>query len=1132
MEQVSELRRYWVLGIGPERAEKLAPHETLEVPVGRFAAAMSPDDVALFWRREPAAGIFGWENEDGIFGWGRIVGMQYPEGDIGGATVNPLVYCEALFDTPVSPVVLADDRLHFEGLTVLRNDTGSAFRVTTLEAEALRPLLRDLAGADLPPPWNPDGGTYPWAVRRDYRFADLPAMVLDLMAQAPAPTDGAAHSAFDILLGWVAMNPGGEADTRQFLVSRFGKQIDEVMSGPQGKALDAARERLMAKSAPGILDQEAQQPGLGLVFMLDRARRAAIRTTGRERIHLRHLVAGLLTDFPAPPSQATTPPSGLDLAAARADFLAYVVPRCPDDDAEGWTGVLAGNFADLGTGDGREEPAEVSLDALLARVNADSTGGEDRLNITPEVEALASVMAARDVKPPFAMGLFGDWGSGKTFFMEKMRDRVIEIGDTVARAGPAAETAYCRNVVQIWFNAWHYVEANLWASLVDHIFTELGRAVGLRDEDQKKFDKLIEELGIAQERRREITDRLQDVQARRQETAEQISDLVEEMESRAAEHQAQVNRKIMTETFREDIGEDLKRKIDEIAKDSENLPGFAEFNKRAKEAHDTAQDILDLLGQAGVVAGRAANLWKSLYSAPIPPLFWIVLGGATLAVAVGGPLLAVKFAAWPGWATLSGFLAEGVAVGGVAVAWAKKGLSGASGVLDKLEGLRDRVLREVDAAEAERRAKVTALEAELDRIDGQIRGAEEEKRAIDREIEDLEAQLRAGPTQRLAQFIADRAESDDYRKHLGLLALIRRDFKKLSDLLRAVGADGGRGGDEPDLPRIDRIILYVDDLDRCPPGRVVDVLEAIHLLLAFPLFMVVVGVDSRWVSRCLEREYPLLLRRSEADGGGSRAKRFAADTQDYLEKIFQLPYWLRRPEPDGTSSLIGDLVGPTAAPEASSEDANGGGGTGGGGRPPRDPGEVLVPDEDRVEDEAPGYVDFLHAEPHGEPNDPPGPTPVQLNPAALSLTRAEADYMAALGGLVGRTPRSIKRFVNVYRVLKAADPRARRTDFTDGTRPGFREPLFLLAVVCGHPRAAKRFFKELAKASGTIDGLELAASPQRVAETPDDEAWGVFTQAFDRFSAPMDDSLSVARLNDWLPAIKRFDYRDWRHLGA
>ena len=121
---------------------------------------------------------------------------------------------------------------------------------------------------------------------------------------------------------------------------------------------------------------------------------------------------------------------------------------------------------------------------------------------------------------------------------------------------------------------------------------------------------------------------------------------------------------------------------------------------------------------------------------------------------------------------------------------------------------------------------------------------------------------------------------------------------------------------------------------------------------------------------------------------------------------------------------------------------------------------------------------------------------------------------------------------NVYRVLKAADPRARRTDFTDGTRPGFREPLFLLAVVCGHPRAAKRFFKELAKASGTIDGLELAASPQRVAETPDDEAWGVFTQAFDRFSAPMDDSLSVARLNDWLPAIKRFDYRDWRHLGA
>jgi len=47
-------------------------------------------------------------------------------------------------------------------------------------------------------------------------------------------------------------------------------------------------------------------------------------------------------------------------------------------------------------------------------------------------------------------------------------------------------------------------------------------------------------------------------------------------------------------------------------------------------------------------------------------------------------------------------------------------------------------------------------------------------------------------------------------------------------------------------PPLQRIVLYVDDLDRCPPTKVVDVLRATHLLLALPLFVVIVAVDPRW----------------------------------------------------------------------------------------------------------------------------------------------------------------------------------------------------------------------------------------------------------------------------------------------
>ncbi len=36
--------------------------------------------------------------------------------------------------------------------------------------------------------------------------------------------------------------------------------------------------------------------------------------------------------------------------------------------------------------------------------------------------------------------------------------------------------------------------------------------------------------------------------------------------------------------------------------------------------------------------------------------------------------------------------------------------------------------------------------------------------------------------------------------------------------------------------RVNRIVLYIDDLDRCEPDKVAKVLQAVHLLLAFPLF--------------------------------------------------------------------------------------------------------------------------------------------------------------------------------------------------------------------------------------------------------------------------------------------------------
>src|SRR4029079_9846997 len=130
---------------------------------------------------------------------------------------------------------------------------------------------------------------------------------------------------------------------------------------------------------------------------------------------------------------------------------------------------------------------------------------------------------------------------------------------------------------------------------------------------------------------------------------------------------------------------------------------------------------------------------------------------------------------------------------------------------------------------------------------------------------------------------AERAASDDYRSRLGLIATIRRDFERLARLQE----EWRKHPTEDSPPPIDRIVLYIDDLDRCTPRQVVEVLQAVHLLLALDLFVVVGGVDPRWLVRSLQEQYPKLL--DAPDKGMEVGDGWDASPEDYLEKIFGVP---------------------------------------------------------------------------------------------------------------------------------------------------------------------------------------------------------------------------------------------------
>ncbi|PTT75063.1 hypothetical protein DBR42_29740, partial [Pelomonas sp. HMWF004] len=105
----------------------------------------------------------------------------------------------------------------------------------------------------------------------------------------------------------------------------------------------------------------------------------------------------------------------------------------------------------------------------------ENDAGVDRLGVGSEAAAFARLMLDKDVKPPLSIGLLGDWGSGKSFFIEQIKKH---IGQLLAEGRPELHAS----VVQIEFNAWHASDANLWASLVTNIFDQIWRTVSATDE--------------------------------------------------------------------------------------------------------------------------------------------------------------------------------------------------------------------------------------------------------------------------------------------------------------------------------------------------------------------------------------------------------------------------------------------------------------------------------------------------------------------------------------------------------------------------------------------------------------------------------------------------------------------------
>lgn len=102
-----------------------------------------------------------------------------------------------------------------------------------------------------------------------------------------------------------------------------------------------------------------------------------------------------------------------------------------------------------------------------------------------------------------------------------------------------------------------------------------------------------------------------------------------------------------------------------------------------------------------------------------------------------------------------------------------------------------------------------------------------------------------------------------------------------------------------EVTKFKRLVVIIDDLDRCTPERIIENLEAVKLFLNVPKTAFIIGADPRIVKHAIEYKYK---NNSQIEEDNSRI------IDDYLEKLIQLPYSLPKLSEPEVETYISMLI--------------------------------------------------------------------------------------------------------------------------------------------------------------------------------------------------------------------------------
>ncbi len=214
----------------------------------------------------------------------------------------------------------------------------------------------------------------------------------------------------------------------------------------------------------------------------------------------------------------------------------------------------------------------------------------------------------------------------------------------------------------------------------------------------------------------------------------------------------------------------------------------------------------------------------------------------------------------------------------------------------------------------------------------------------------------------------------DYRKRLGDVPVMMRHIDTLCQLTEVDG-------------KKKRLLVFVDDLDRCRPGAIVRLLDAVRLVMDREGVIVVIAIDSGvMMSAVTAKEH------------------YAERGREYLGKIIQLPIHLEPPQPRRLKAFLRGLMPMIQTDEAPP--------------PPSAADESSGPSDEPLDRTQPEPTPQSGPEPDDATQTPSAPPSHELIDP-IEHTPEEADLFVALGETLGvNNPRRGKRLLATYRLLK------------------------------------------------------------------------------------------------------------------